>query len=437
MDQTLWINSVEAIQKSKRYYAHFDLRTDLQKAKSYVVNPISVSKHGFYPLIHYTQKFQKYSKEKGKKEKSREICYAAHLDRCIYQYYAHLINEKYNKRVREDDISNVAVAYRSDLKKSNIHFAYEAISFIRKNGSCFVMIGDFTHFFESLDHQYLKKQLCNLLQTERLPDDYYAVFKSITHYSTWELADLLLLNGLKNTKSGIHQLNKKPCVLSLQAFHEYKKQYITPHKEPYGIPQGSPISALFANIYMLTADREIHEYVKRLNGFYMRYSDDFCVVLPALCLQEAQSAFYHIKEILKSVPRLVLQPEKTQYFKCADADVENYGAQFSEGADCKHRFINFLGFTYSGKTVKIRDKTVSKYYYRMYKKAKTIIRQRKSGLNPSKENLYRIYSCKGETVGRGNFLTYVRRAQKEFGAEDSISNSTKRHMQKIKRILSQ
>lgn len=58
------------------------------------------------------------------------------------------------------------------------------------------MIGDFTNFFDNLDHQYLKQQWCSLLQVSQLPADHYAVFKNITKYSKWELDDLLELNVL-------------------------------------------------------------------------------------------------------------------------------------------------------------------------------------------------------------------------------------------------
>ena len=45
------------------------------------------------------------------------------------------------------------------------------------------MIGDFTDFFDNLNHVYLKKQLCDLLSVNRLPDDFYAVYKNVTHFS--------------------------------------------------------------------------------------------------------------------------------------------------------------------------------------------------------------------------------------------------------------
>ncbi|MGN1433499.1 MAG: hypothetical protein ACI4XI_07335, partial [Ruminococcus sp.] len=58
----------------------------------------------------------------------------------------------------------------------------------------------------------------------------------------------------------------------------------------------------------------------------------------------------------------------------------------------------FLGFSFDGSKITIRSKTISKYYYRMYSKAKTITKNKgytKNGKKISKENLYKRYSIRG------------------------------------------
>ena len=100
MDVETWRTSEKVIKKSRKHYAHFDYRTSLADKWEYISNPDNVAKHSFYPFIHYKQKFDKYNPAtKKKKPKSREICYAAHVDSCIYQYYSFLLNELYNQRV--------------------------------------------------------------------------------------------------------------------------------------------------------------------------------------------------------------------------------------------------------------------------------------------------------------------------------------------------
>ena len=432
-----WLSLENTIKRSKKPYAHFDLRTDIGKQKSYISNPRKVATHGFYPFIHYQIKTVKFNKAKGTREKTRDICYAAHIDRCIYQYYSYMLNELYNERVRGDGITNVAVAYRTDLHKSNIYFSKRAYDYIRELGRCYVMIGDFTHFFDNLDHDYLKRQWCSLLKCDYLPDDHYSVFKNVTAYSKWELTDLLALNGLSADWAGRKSLNSQVRVLTPMQFRK-NKSHIVRHADPYGIPQGSPISATLANVYMLEVDKLINDMVLELGGMYMRYSDDFIIILPDTSELNIAEAFEKIRTLLKVAPRLTLEPSKTQYFHYADSELENCGKQFHAEADGSSRFINFLGFTFNGRQVSIRAKTISKYYYRMYRKAKNIAKAggyTPAGKHISCENLYRRYSERGADGKPGNFLTYVSRAEREYGSNEAITRDTKRHMQKIRKAL--
>ena len=48
-----WLNSENTVKRSKKPYAHFDLRTDIGKQKFYISNSHKVAAHGFYPFIHY------------------------------------------------------------------------------------------------------------------------------------------------------------------------------------------------------------------------------------------------------------------------------------------------------------------------------------------------------------------------------------------------
>lgn len=432
-----WLNSENSIRRSKKPYAHFDLRTDIERQRVYISDPHKVATHGFYPFIHYQIRMVKYSKTKGPVKKTRDICYAAHIDRCIYQYYSFILNELYNERVRSDDTSDVAVAYRTDLHESNIHFSKRAFDFIKKLGKCYVMIGDFTHFFDNLDHGYLRKQWCSLLKCERLPDDHYSVFKNITSYSKWELTDLLSLNGLNDDWGGRKSLNSQVRVLTPKQFKE-NRSHIVKNVAHYGIPQGSPISAVLANVYMLEVDKLINDTVLNLGGMYMRYSDDFIIILPAVAELNVVEAFEQIHAILKSTPKLTLEPSKTQYFYYSEGELENCGKIFHTQADGNSRFINFLGFTFDGKKVSIRPKTISKYYYRMYRKAKNIANAggyTLDGKRISCKNLYQRYSERGADGKPGNFLTYVSRAEKEYGSSEAITRDTKRHMQKIRKTL--
>lgn len=437
MTTTEWLRSEEAVKRSKKMYAHFDWRTDLGQQREYVADPDKVAKHGFYPFIHYEKRTLKYNRKKGRKEKKRDICYAAHIDRCIYQYYSFLLNALYNGRVREDGTSAAAVAYRTDLHENNIHFSKRAFDFIKTNSPVHVMIGDFTGFFDNLDHAYLKRQWCSLLGVDRLPADHFAVFKNITSYSKMELADLLRLNGQEDTKSGRKKLNEMARVLTSEQF-KANRSLIQKHEEPYGIPQGSPISGILANMYMLEVDKQINDAVSKLGGMYIRYSDDFMIILPDAPKVDAAKELKQIADMVKQAPRLTLEPSKTQFFHFENGVLTNCGKVFHENADDSSRTINFLGFSLDGHKIRIRAKTISKYYYRMRRKANNIVKM--GGYTPggkriTSEKLYMAYSRKGAKKGQGNFLTYVNRAAAVYGPKESIKQDTRRHMQKISKVL--
>ena len=437
MTPTEWLNSADAVERSKKPYAHFDWRTDIGQQWEYIADPDKIAKHGFYPFIHYEKRTLKYSKKKGRKEKKRDICYAAHIDRCIYQYYSFLLNELYNERVKKDGTSASAVAYRTDLHENNIHFSKRAFDFIKVNSPVHVMIGDFTGFFDNLDHAYLKQQWCSLMGVDRLPSDHFKVFKNITSYSKMELTDLLRINGLEDTKSDRKKMNGMARVLTPEQFKE-NRSLIQKHVESYGIPQGSPISGILANVYMLDVDKQINDAVNELGGMYIRYSDDFMIILPDAPEVDAAKELKRIADMVKQAPRLTLEPSKTQYFHFENGVLTNCGKFFHENADDSSRTINFLGFSFDGQKVRIRSKTVSKYYYRMYRKARNIAKM--GGYTPdgkriTGENLYMTYSRKGAKKGPGNFLTYVNRAASEYGPNEPIKRDTRKHMQKIRKAL--
>ena len=433
-----WLTADKTINRSRKAYAHFDLRTDICKEMNYIINPKNIASHSFYPFIHYQKSFIKYNNQtKQKEEKTRDICYAAHIDSCIFQLYSHILDGLFLKEIKRRNIYSVPIAYRTDLKKSNINFSKQAFDFMRKHNEYFVMIGDFTGFFDNLDHKYLKSQWCSLLKEKYLPPDHYAVFKNITKYSTWELKDILLINGLEDSKKGRKELNSKKRVLTKEQYRQYRSQ-ICKNKNIFGIPQGSPISATLANIYMIDVDCQINEIVENADGLYLRYSDDFIIVLPT---EEAETIelFNNVCSIISSTPGLTLQAEKTQFFSFADGLLKNCGLLFDEQANTKKKCIDFLGFSFDGTNVKIRDKTQSKYYYRLYRKAKTITKNEgytPSGKKISAKNIYMKYSIRGAGGKVGNFLSYVIRSEKEYSKSNSIGYSSiskikKRNMQKI------
>lgn len=418
-----WVDFVKHHNDTKPY-AHFDLRVSLSmpSIRKYVMDRTKIVTHSFYPFIHFEKKNSRYGK-KGPK-KPRELYYCSHLDRCVYQRYAFLLNYQYNIWACENNIDDVAIAYRDSLGKNNIDFAKDAFDAIRSFPQCFILVGDFTNFFDNLEHQYLKKMMCEVLGVERLPQDYFSVFKNITRFSSWDWKDIVKAAGENIAERGVRKkINSKETVLTKEQFQKNKKD-IKKNISGVGVPQGSPISAVLSNIYMIKFDKDIKRYVTSKGGIYMRYSDDFIIVLPYERDAEIADFISYIFSYVESMKGLIdLQKEKTSCYTYKD-EVIYEGDQPSS--------INYLGFLFDGKNIRIRPRAITKYYYRMRRKANTIGRSNwtsSKGRRISAKELYSIYSRNDE---KQTFIDYARKAKGILKLNDQEANALiKHHKRKI------
>lgn len=418
-----WVDFVKHHNDTKPY-AHFDLRVSLSmpSIRKYVMDRTKIVTHSFYPFIHFEKKNSRYGK-KGPK-KPRELYYCSHLDRCVYQRYAFLLNYQYNIWACENNIDDVAIAYRDSLGKNNIDFAKDAFDAIRSFPQCFILVGDFTNFFDNLEHQYLKKMMCKVLGVERLPQDYFSVFKNITRFSSWDWKDIVKAAGENIAERGVRKkINSKETVLTKEQFQKSKKD-IKKNISGVGVPQGSPISTVLSNIYMIKFDKDIKRYVTSKGGIYMRYSDDFIIVLPYERDAEIADFTSYIFSYVESMKGLIdLQKEKTSCYTYKD-EVIYEGDQPSS--------INYLGFLFDGKNIRIRPRAITKYYYRMRRKANTIGRSNwtsSKGRRISAKELYSIYSRNDE---KQTFIDYARKAKGILKLNDQEANVLiKHHKRKI------
>ncbi|MFH7820736.1 reverse transcriptase domain-containing protein [Neobacillus thermocopriae] len=435
-----------------KYYLHFDTKKKFNNVINYISDPDKIKAHSFFPFIHFEIKFKKYvlknkhikneKKEiiREKKHKIRCIKYAAHIDRFIYQYYGDLLNNQYNKHAKKIGINKAITAYRNNFKgKNNIHFAKEVFEFIVKQDKAFIFLGDFTNFFDNLEHAYLKKQLLILLEQKSLPDHHYAIYKNITKYSYIELSDIEKYYS-KTSKELIQEGKVK--YFGTKDFQKIKRLYLKRNKNNYGIPQGSSISSVYSNIYMMDFDKKLNNFVTSNKGMYRRYCDDFIIIIPIQNKNEVKKYKNYIFNITKEVPRLDLNPEKTESYI--------YNKQNTKkiiSIDNNNRFLfNYLGFSFDGLTIRIRDKSLFKYYSRAYKKARTVLRHKLIDSDKEKiirRKLFNLYTYIGDKKFQkkkhGNFITYARRAHEIFSKSkllnSEINNQVKRHWSKISNKL--
>ncbi|MCW0484758.1 reverse transcriptase domain-containing protein [Gaoshiqia sediminis] len=431
-----------------RGYRHIDSKITLnekRKVLSKLSNPEYVAKHAFLPLIYKTITERKYKKlmdsdgvyyrshfgrDTGESTKKvRPIHYACHIDAQIYAYYNHkILSSAYEDLLRNTTgLSDCISAYRSIVapegfrNKSNVHFAKDAFDEVRKRGECIAIALDVKSFFSTLDHKILLERWKEVLGLSFLPPDHFHVYKSITQFRYVSLNDFRTVKGgfdereISNyQKDGIdaffrsmtdfrERLKAKEFIVRKNQFHkeENGKRYLI------GIPQGLPISALLANIYMYRFDLVVYnELCLKRNVFYRRYSDDIVLVC-SINQREYVESFIREK-ISGELAKLKLSENKTErtIFEEFKVNGKTRLQSYALSVDGKKTFnipFNYLGFQFYGYQTLIKNNRVSNFYRRM----KRAVRVQHIKADKAKEKsliankviyktrLYRLFSYKG------------------------------------------
>lgn len=443
---TLWTKFRER-QKSKRY-KHFDRPCSLssQAVNNYVCSPSKVAQHPFYPFIHKQIRFKKVRRHGTKIDettlKTRDIYFCSHWDRCVFQRYSFLLSQKYESFVKENNLNTVTIAYRS-LGKSNIHFANSAFNYITSTDRCFIFITDFSSFFDTLNHQLLKTSLKRIWKENNskntsLPDDLYTIYKHITKFSYIEKSDIDKIIDEENPTNA-----KCRYYLENLSFNSFKA-HVKKNTNTFGIPQGSPISAVLSNIYMADFDIGLNKIVsERWHGKYMRYSDDILIAIP---LTESDN-INNIKSEISQYFTLNAHVAKINSKKTHS--LIYYDQKFTDLCTQKRTHLDYLGFIFDGKSKRIRQRSIGKYFYRSRRKAINTGRQiERKGRRIFPRNLYDVYSTcapsgrknnlnNSQPRGKSNFLSYLRKAkQANILLFDSCSEHLlKQHKQRILKYI--
>ncbi|WP_158973464.1 reverse transcriptase domain-containing protein [Cellulophaga sp. L1A9] len=473
-----------------RGYPHFSNKTPISIRKNieiYTSNPIKVAKHSFLPLLFKEIRQRRYKessfngnlKKSHKKQKNaklisntkvRNIMYATHIDAHIYSYYAQKkITPKYECYLSSNELlSNSISAYRQiktgdGLKfKNNVHFAKDAFKEIRKRENCVSLVLDIENFFPTLNHKLLKLAWAKILEKKSLPKDHFNLFKAITRFSYVKLDDLKTKKGHFDEKelsilrkSGKNTFFEKIKDLIESDIIIHKNQKRNEKKELIGIPQGLPISALLANIYMLAFDQAvINELTLKYDVFYRRYSDDIIL----LC-KENQINFVEsfIKDQIEKI-ELKVSLEKTErtLFKLHNNRLQSF--RIINTDELKENVpLNYLGFEFYGYQTLLKSKNLASFYREMKQTAKRKHKRvesikEKHLLDDAplfKRKLYRLYSFKGvksrnlptkrttflngkalttsfDRKFRGNYLRYAYNASDELKAPE-IKRQVRNH----------
>lgn len=400
-----------------RGYRHLDRQVGISFA-SKVIQSGFVTKHSFSPLIHYVKSEKRYKpKDHKTRAKDRSIMFASHRDACILSYYSSLLNEHLESAYVSKDISENVIAYRS-LGKGNYHFASDVYRYARANAPVAILAYDVTKFFDTLDHRLLKTRLRNLLGVESLADDWFKVFRFMTKFR------FVRLDDLRAQPAFLESLQRKTRD-PIATIAEIKKAGVTIQENPsaYGIPQGTPISAAFSNLYMLDFDAEMSSYCRAIGALYRRYSDDILVVCK---LEHAREVEIKIENLL-TAEALQISRDKTEV---SEFDPANAALSSRKAAQ-------YLGFTFYGDGAAIRPSSLSRQWRKMRKGfrrtrdvATKAIAQGKATQVYTKKLRKRFTS-----VAARNFSSYARRSAKTFENGDLILRQLRRFEREVEREL--
>ena len=386
--------------------------------ENYVTNPHNIIRHKFVPLLHRVLTQRKFRPnessvknlsgkrkrfDKGRKE--RHIFYPSHLDSIIFSYYNSILTQAYEKYLSDKDYASVAVAYRKIPKndmdegnKCNIEFAADAFQFIinNKQRKLSVIVADVTSFFDNLNHRLLHTQWKKVLNVEDLPADHYTIYKNLVDYKYVNKNELfkrfrhkLIVERYKPNDTSSIELKRK----SVNKIYHMRQEKVVAYcyadeffreatdlirvDKPFnktirekqgkqnkkGIPQGTPISATLANIYMLDFDAKVYEETSNRNAYYQRYSDDLIIV----CDQKDEIFFYDlIREEIEKKAYLDIQKSKTHIYRY-ELDLNNtlIGGIVKGGIVQTNKQLEYLGFVFDRGKVRVKSSGFSKFYRKM------------------------------------------------------------------------
>ena len=395
-----------------RKYRHFDSPIDQTRLQAGFTLRNSDPTHRFLPLLGYTDQKRRVYRDSDKRlrlnKKPRPIRFASHEDAAYLQAYAQHLSTRYERTLAECELDSTVLAYRP-TGLTNIHHAKSLFDEILEKRNCTVTALDISGFFDTLSHSHLKQELADMLGTARLQGHDWAVFSNMTRYSWVEIDEIDQLLGKERA------LGDRIC--TPQQFKDYirgtKGGLVQVHDYDFGIPQGTPISGLYANIYMQSFDKAMRDFTKRHGGSYRRYSDDIAIVLPNGDVND---------DVVDYTQKLL-----ADYALCLSEDKTDRST-FSGEPPTADQSIQYLGFTFDGRRTLIRSSSINLYRKKMRRGIHAKIVAAKMNEIAQNEIHQREARSRYTHVGkRRNFLKYAYRAADILDAPE-IREQVKRHV---------
>lgn len=340
------------------------------------------------------------------------------------------------------------------MNKCNIDFAREAFDYISKRGNCLAIALDIKGFFDNIDHSILKEKWKKVMGVPTLPLDHFRVFKSLTKFSYVNRNTLLKFQGIN-----LKNCQPKPKVLlepTVENFKEIRgRNLIVTNKEERGIPQGSGMSAVLSNVYMIDFDAFIMGLAEAHDILYLRYCDDILIVCNQLnseriiekVYQEIENYGLEIQKKKEEKILFLKDPSgRLNSFNAKKLQEEGFSVPPSTHAGKFQKNLQYLGFEFNGKEAFIRSSSMSRYYRRMKARVRKTVNMaygsKGKGQQIFKKRLYSRYTH----LGKRNFITYALRSaspsylnsdkQERLGMNsNSIRRQVARHFAILKRTV--
>ncbi|MBX4975175.1 hypothetical protein HJB73_17235 [Rhizobium lentis] len=359
--------------KDIKTYIHFDRNVSPHQLARIANSPTEVAKNPFLPLLLFHEEWAKFRRDGARTRKSRPIRFASRRDAAIFARYRAKLSPLYERQLRKRGIEDVPVAYRRLPKagggnKCNIEIARDIFSFIKQCDGCYVTVVDIKSYFESLEHSRIKA-VWEMLIGRDLPPDHLAVFRAVTKYSVVDID--LLFNRLQMYKKGdganrTEKRKRKIDVLRTSGFKQIceptefrsivsgkgagQASLIQNNGFDFGIPQGTPLSDLIANFYLIEFDEEMNSWSKALGGLYRRYSDDIVIILPTGGAPDPMAAKERLQSAIKNYGKqLRIQDKKVAVCEFSSAQT---GLSFAHlYGKASRNGLEYLGFEFDGQTL--------------------------------------------------------------------------------------
>ncbi|HSW91708.1 MAG TPA: reverse transcriptase domain-containing protein [Candidatus Saccharimonadales bacterium] len=381
------------------HYRHFDsfvTFNDFDTNSSLLIpklkEPERLAKHSFYPFIRRDKKVRRFTRDKtngGLKigQKIRPIMYASHADACIYAFYSFMLKKRYEVKIAGSGLNESVVAYRhiprddgTGKGKSNIEFAKEVKDLSGRYEKCAVLCLDISKFFDTMDHALIKERWNAVLDTTTLPIGHYTIFKNVTKFRYVFLHEALVKLGYGHLKKGkfvFAKGAKHNGILCTPAEFRTKidaktKSIVHKNTSQKGIPQGSPISDIIANMYLEGFDRKILDKLSSfVFGYYRRYSDDILIICPEDKVKDMYDfAVQSIKD-----DKLLIKPSKSEAVVINNKTKLVKDITFQLTGDPEHsnsarEVFQYLGFEIDAVDMHLRSGTIAAHYRRALRRAR-------------------------------------------------------------------